>query len=486
MAAFGGANAVSKQFVSSVSFLDQREILNKLLDVTNEEYSFLDVMELLGQSVQTAVPEYHNFINQELYAQALTVGPDDTNALGEVIVSVLKASDGSQDALTATNIAATDAMTEIVLVIKYQDQAAEVRAGDLVMTHQGRVAYVKSVGQFGSTLKSQLHLVSVDGTDIYDVATDGAGTEAAIAGSKLSVFSNAAGEGSKSPKARNTKPVKRSNKVQIFKEKYVMTDIQAASKVEFDYKGQSYYFLKGQHEALTRFRGDIAFALMFGIGSTGKFTDSTYGNLVDAEGNPVQTTNGLRQEIVTNGVNQSLAGAAMASGDWSNLTTALNKRRAPSEYMIFTGTAGNIGMDNYFNSLGNTAISQNARFSIDGRELDLGVDKIRLYGRSYIKKHLPIFDHQNVINFTSSAGLESEAYFVPMGKIKAAGSGESMDYLRTRYMATSGTDLKYREIMLGGLAPTPTDERSVLECHYESVQGLEVLGGDLFAKLSGF
>lgn len=484
MAAFGGANAVSKQFVSSVSFLDQREILNKLLDVTNEEYSFLDVMELLGQSVQTAVPEYHNFINQELYAEALTIGPVGS-ADGDVIVSV-KAANGSQAAVNDTTIAVSGAMTEIVLVIKYQDQAGEVRAGDLVMTHQGRVAYVKSVGQFGSTVKSQLHLVSVDGTDIYDVTTDAGVTEAALAGSKLSVFSNAAGEGSKSPKARNTKPVKRSNKVQIFKEKYVMTDIQAASKVEFDYKGQSYYFLKGQHEALTRFRGDIAFALMFGIGSTGKFTDSTYGNLVDAEGNPVQTTNGLRQEIVTNGVNQTAA-ATMTAAHWSTLTTALNKRRAPSEYMIFTGTEGNIAMDNFFNTLaGNNGLSANARFSIDGRDIDLGVDKIRLYGRSYIKKHLPIFDHQNVINFTSSAGLESEAYFVPMGKIKAAGSGESMDYLRTRYMATSGTDLKYREIMLGGLAPTPTDERSVLECHYESVQGLEVLGGDLFAKLSGF
>lgn len=484
MAAFGGANAVSKQFVSSVSFLDQREILNKLLDVTNEEYSFLDVMELLGQSVQTAVPEYHNFINQELYAEAITIGPVG-NSDGDVIVSV-KAANGSQAAVSDTTIAESGAMTEINLVIKVQDQAGEVRAGDLVMTHEGRVAYVKSVGVFSTTVKKQLHLVSVDGTDIYDITTDAGGTEAAIAGKKLSVFSNAAGEGSKSPKARNTKPVKRSNKVQIFKEKYVMTDIQAASKVEFDYKGQSYYFLKGQHEALTRFRGDIAFALMFGIGSTGKFTDSTYGNLVDAEGNPVQTTNGLRQEIVTNGVNQSAA-ATMTAAHWSTLTTALNKRRAPSEYMIFTGTEGNIAMDNFFNTLaGNNGLSANARFSIDGRDIDLGVDKIRLYGRSYIKKHLPIFDHQNVINFTDSAGLESEAYFVPMGKIKAAGSGESMDYLRTRYMATSGTDLKYREIMLGGLAPTPTDERSVLECHYESVQGLEVLGGDLFAKLSGF
>jgi len=468
MAAFGGANAISKQFVSSVSFLDQREILNKLLDVTNEEYSFLDVMELMGQSVQTAVPEYHNFINQELYGNPVTLASTASvaSAFVDVTEFTVKTTGGTGTA----------------------DAQAEVRAGDLVMLATGKVAYVKTVSDTGSAdpLAKQLALISVDGTSLTGTPshTTEAQVNTALNGTKLSVFSNAAGEGSLSPKARNTKPVKRSNKVQIFKEKYVMTDIQAASKVEFDYKGQSYYFLKGQHEALTRFRGDIAFALMFGVGSAGKFSDATYGDLVDAEGNPVQTTNGLRQEIIDNGITESVgtSSTGMDESDWEALTTALNKRRAPSEYMIFTGTVGNIRMDNYLNSLGNTDLSSNARFSIDGKELDLGVDKVRIYGRSYVKKHLPIFDHQNVINFTGSAGLQDEAYLVPMGKIKAAGSGESMDYLRTRYMATSGTDLKYRETMLGGLAPTPTDERSVLECHYESVQGLEVLGGDLFAR----
>jgi hypothetical protein len=51
-------------------------------------------------------------------------------------------------------------------------------------------------------------------------------------------------------------------------------------------------------------------------------------------------------------------------------------------------------------------------------------------------------------------------------------------------MAGDGTDLKYREILLGGLAPVPTNERSVLEIHYESVQGLEILGANQFFKLS--
>jgi len=52
-----------------------------------------------------------------------------------------------------------------------------------------------------------------------------------------------------------------------------------------------------------------------------------------------------------------------------------------------------------------------------------------------------------------------------------------------RYMAGDGTDLKYREILTGGLAPVPTDDRSVLNISYESVQGVEILGAQQTFKL---
>ncbi len=445
MAAFGGANAVSKSYVSSVSFLDQREILNKLLNVTNEELSFLDVMELMGRSIETAVPQYHTFVNQELYGGAVTSASSSAYS-------------GNQTTGTLTLAAATDAET--------------VRAGDLVMIDSGVIAYVKSINSDYDELTI---------TKVSDNLYSSAATE--LNGVKVVAFSNAAGEGSNSPVARRIKPVKQSNQVQIFKEKYVITDIQNASKIEFEFKGQPYYFLKGQHESLMRFRGDIAFAMMFGDASSALFSDASSA-LVDAEGNPIQTTKGLRQSIVDGGITQSTdTSGSVDNDDMEELTRTLNQKRAPREYMIFTGTSGEVAFDNYLNSLGNTDISSNARFSIDGRDIDLGVDKFRLYGRSYVKKYLPMLDHQQVVNFTGSAGFQHEAYFVPNDKIKAAGSGESLDRMRIRYMAGNGTDLKYREIMLGGLAPTPTDERSVLECHYESVQGLEVLGAEHFAKL---
>ena len=64
---------------------------------------------------------------------------------------------------------------------------------------------------------------------------------------------------------------------------------------------------------------------------------------------------------------------------------------------MFTGSSGEIALDNYLNSLGNTDLSANARFSIDGKDLDLGVDSFRMYGRSFIKKYLPMIDHQQVL-----------------------------------------------------------------------------------------
>ena len=75
--------------------------------------------------------------------------------------------------------------------------------------------------------------------------------------------------------------------MQIFKKKYRITDIQAASKIEFEFKGQPYYF-EGQHEALTASVA-TSLALMFGDFKR-QACDSSYGNLVDGEGNPVQTT----------------------------------------------------------------------------------------------------------------------------------------------------------------------------------------------------
>ena len=78
----GTIGGLSKSYVSSIEFLDQREILNKVLDITNEELSFIDVMELTGRSKPTSVPEYHHFVNEELYVLATVTAVTGSGTTG--------------------------------------------------------------------------------------------------------------------------------------------------------------------------------------------------------------------------------------------------------------------------------------------------------------------------------------------------------------------------------------------------------------------
>lgn len=436
----GSIGGITKQYVSSIDFLDQREILNKVLDITNEEASFLDVIELTGRSKPTSVPEYHHFVNEELYV---------LGAVSAVIGSGTTAITADLD--TATSAAAFPF----------------VNVGELVLFPNGGVGYVT-----GKSANKTLNIRSVD-----------ASTLTLVSGGRISFFSNANGEGSLSPSAKKWGVIKYANQVQSFKGKFEVTDIQKASKVEVEFQGKPFYMYKGQHESLMKFRNDISAALMFGRRSVTKFSD-TSPLLVDAESKPVQTTMGLDQYVTSLGSDISLLTAgSVALADISALTQLLNRRRAPQEYFLFVGTTQNIYWDNLFNNLGNSALlSQGARFQIAGKEVELGIDTVKIYGRTYYKKYLPILDHQNIVNFTGGYNAKDAAYGVPASKVKTQDGG-MVDRMQVRYMAEGGTDFKYRETLLGGLAPTPTNERSVLEVHYSSIQGLEILDAQNCFKL---
>lgn len=456
--AYAYGTQVSKNYISSTAFLDKREILNKILDITNEEMSFLDIMELTNRSVPTKVPQYRHFVNTELYLLATA----------------------------ASSPAAAASINVTIDATAY----AYANVGDLVLTQSGAVGYL-----FSKNGSNAVTLKSVNGANLTVVSTD-----------KLAFFSNAAGEASLSPDARKWTPTAYVNQVQTFKAKYQITDIQKASQVEVEFGGKPYIMYKGQHESLIKFRGDIAAGLMFGqISATSAFTasnglptaspisgfpDGASATLTDAEGNPISTTMGLDQHATLYGVasTQATNGTSLLS-EWATLTQTLNKLRAPQEYFLFVGTQQNIAFDNLFNNLGNagitagTGISGAARFMIEGKSLELGIDSVKLYGRTYHKKWLPLLDHQYIANYGATHKFGNSAYGVPAGKIKT-NDGEVLDRLQVRYMSGDGTDLKYREIQLDGFAPTPTSERSVLSLHYQSTQGLQVLGANLLFKIS--
>jgi len=418
-----------------------REILSSVLDVQNEEEGFLDVMQALGKLKPTSQPVYHAFVNEALYKD------------NSITISEAGSGTGKQSGISTSAV-------------------GNSRVGDLMMGASGNVYLITAISGSG-----EVDFVPVDGA--------GVATDYDASGDVFVVFSNAQGEGSGSPDSIKYGLTKQSNRVQIFKNKYRISDVAKASKVTVEYKGKPYFMYKGTYEALQRFRGDISNALMFGVGSGDFYAGASVGDMAIG-GNAVQTTNGLKSELKSGGILNS--GSPYDHGSdviatLSTLTAALNKARAPKDYWMWLGTSANIAIDNALNGLSGTVLT-GARFSVDGREIDLGVDKFSLYGRTWNKKQLSILDHNELGSTVTGSG---EIYLVPTGQVKTAGGGGgSQDYLQVRYLEGDGNNFSFRETLTGGLAPTPTSADSILDVNYQAIMGLEVLGKEHCALVTGF
>lgn len=427
---------VTKQYVSSVDMLDQRELLHQALDITNEEYSFLDVMELTNRMAVTGEPTYHHSVNEELYELGVVSAVSGTTTLS----------------LTLT--AAT---------------AGSCKVGDVAMFPDGKQGWVKAKSAAASPV---LTITSVDGTSLASSVSQG---------DNISFFTAAYAEGSGAPDPERWNLTWYGNQVQIYKAKFQITDIQKVSKIEVNYDGKPYFFYKGQHDVLKKFRANIGFSMLLSVASAANF-GATTATITDANNKPVQTTKGLNQYVGDQGINETLDSTTIGLDDIMSLTRSLTLARCPQSYEVYMGIEFSMIWDNYFNALGNGAtLSQAARYQIN-QNLDIGVKSINIYGRDYHKIYMPQLDHKNVMHYTGAPSYYKSAYFVPKDKIAVDNSGDKLDRIRVRYMDGDGTDLRYKEFVTGGLAPTPTSDDGNLAIAYESVMGLEILGAQHFAK----
>ena len=170
-----------KKYISTVNFLDRREIYQYVLDITREDESFVDIMEMMGRSVPTDVPSYHNFVNKERYVTVTATAVNDESSGGVSIFDV--------------TLSAAD--------------YALVREGELVLCPNKKVGYLKE-----KKAANEVNIVSVDGSDLELEVSD-----------VLSLFSNAAGEGSSAPSdGRRYDITKNLNQVMIFKSVVKTTD----------------------------------------------------------------------------------------------------------------------------------------------------------------------------------------------------------------------------------------------------------------------
>jgi hypothetical protein len=163
------------------------------------------------------------------------------------------------------------------------------------------------------------------------------------------------------------------------------------------------------------------------------------------------------------------------------LINTLVSVRAPKEYLAAGSTASIACFDTYFKNLGSSGVTS-VRLVVDGKELDMEVNKV-MYGRfTFYYRVMPILDHPVTFGFST---IPKNVYYLPYNnKVKVEGGGSDAQ-IRVRYVPRQtpyGNDL-INEVHYGALnVVNPNGLGLYNGTDWATAQGLEILAGQHLVK----
>lgn len=424
--------------------LKQREILKNLLDIWDDEQTIVDIMEATGRYQVSKSKDFHFYVNQRLHS-AGELGADEIAP-------------------------AAGAATDVVLTAG----SVKPRVNDIMMTAGGYRSFVRAVS--GNTVT------------VFPVNNSEIAHESLVTGDKVTFFSNAYAEGTGVSPGYIYGVDKYTNNIQIIKGDYSVTDLEAYTRVELEFEGKNYYFIKGMDDAFKRFKMDIAYTFLLGQKSL---------NLTDADGKTVYTTQGLEKAIRGNGVVLPLDTSTFDNfrATFKTFNRGLDQARGPKEYWQWVGADIDNYIDDWLGQLTETVnggLVYNSFGKGDPRQksIDLGFKSYHIYGRTHHKRRIDALDNPEI---TAAEGFPypDMLFMIPTGKVKCQGTSEMVERFRIRYLESTAPvrplqtgKTKYHEILTGGLAPVPTNKEMRLDATYTTWQGPEYYGLEHFGITS--
>lgn len=429
---------ISKSYVSALDpILDTREINRLITDVYNED-ELSDILGYGNKKMPTKQPVYYTFYDDPL-VKPITVTSNTGTGTTQVTPALNAATSGY------------------------------ARVNDLVMFTNNNTGIITNVST--SSGIDTLTIKSVSGANLTLGATD-----------TMSLYSRAVGENSYTPANIRFGLTRQTNKYQIFRETSRITDVQTASTIEVEFQGKPYFTFKDQWEKTVKMKSDINAAFWGGDMSVTSYSD-TNAFLTDtvtasdglSGGGNVQTTRGVNKYIALYGtslVNGTLGTYVKANLD--DVVANLIAVRAPKEYLVVGSTLAKTTTDTYYKSLGSSGVNS-VRLVVEGRELDMTVDKVT-YGKFIFNYTvMPILDHPITFGYSK---IPKCLFYLPFNnKVKVEGGG-SDDQIRVRYVPKQGpygSDM-VDEIHSGAFSPVnPNGLGAYIGCDWLTKQGLEVL-----------
>ena len=224
------------------------------------------------------------------------------------------------------------------------------------------------------------------------------------------------------------------------------------------------------------------------FGST-SFTDATVFQAdpnTDGNGNGggnYQTTRGLDSYIQNYGITPAVASAnTVALTDVDSVLDALTANRAPKKYTVLGSSATIRSYDKLWKNLGSSGVTS-ARLMVNDKTIDFGVQQVMYGGYELNYALLPILDQPTMF---ASTNIVKNAYFIPLDKMVKIQGGGNEPAIRVRYVPAQTkftTNELFSEYHSGGENPiNPNGSAANWTVGWKSIQGLEVLGAQFFAR----
>ncbi len=436
---------INKSYVSALDpVLDTREINKLVTDVYNED-ELSDILGLADRKMTTIQPVYYTFYDDPLI-KSVTVTTNTGTGTTQVTPALSAGTSGY------------------------------ARSGDLVMFTNNVVGIISNVSS--SSGIDTLTIKAVAGANITLGATD-----------TLSLFSRAVGENSATGTNLRYGLTKTTNKYFIFREMSRITDVQNASTVEVNFQGQPKWIFKDHWEKRVKMKSDINAAYWGSDMSVTSYsdtnpilTDAVTGDGGLAGNGAVQTTRGINKYTDLYGI--ALVNGTLGTYQKTNLddlVTNLLAVRAPKDQLACCSSLAKTTTDTYWKALGSSGV-QSVRLVVDGKELDVQVDRASYGGFTFNYMVVPMFDHPVTL---ASGTIPKNIFYLPYNnKVKVEGGGSDAQ-IRVRYAPRQtpyGDDMT-NEIHYGALnVVNPNGTGLYNGTDWSSAQGLEVLAAQFLIK----
>jgi len=314
--------------------------------------------------------------------------------------------------------------------------------------------------------------------------------------SELIIYGNSWGEGTDQPLSSNSRLLKYTNNLQIFKDTHTTTGSAMGEKLWVKVNGINgtagyLWYFKGQLDARKRLQNKREVTLMIGQ----KTTNTTLANLASPNESTNITTEGLIPFITNNGniTTYSLISGILLSDFETMVATQLDKFGGAKENTLWCGINLSQGIDRFMRAeMKNGAISYGAFGGSREKAISFNFASFELTGYTFHKKTYDVFNYPQLLG-AAGQGYTNLGLVIPADNVVTSlgpnKTKETVPSLRMNYLSQEGSGGTYsrewKEWMTGVGENFATNQSDKVDYNMLSQVGLEAFAGNRYVKIVG-